>query len=580
MYALKRGIGRYQVQSALGFAQPGHIEGARYVSDTATSRAELRTKMRELFQRTKQPTLPMVAHTLLGLFEDPNATFQEFAKVLETDGNLAGRLMKVANSAYFGVRHKATTVERAVINLGLRYVKAIALGFQLVKHVDRLGTAEFDLKGFWRESLFRASLARTLASRCVPDREDEAFLIGLMLDCGIPLLIQIDGVPYATLLKSGHLSPTALHKVEQESFGHTHTDAASAIMEEWNIPDLLANPIIHHHRRPAGKTSKTEEQKLSTLAYFVGSLCMNTSNKVLEPSEKGLANECMNQLGLKNAEFDEAMQDGQNSYMQLASMFPEVLPNDTDISDILMRANEHLAQLAGSAEMNAVNLAEEKERIEKQVSTLSESMQEYKERATTDSLTGLDNRWTLTEHINSIIEEHDGKGNGLMVMFADIDHFKRLNDTYGHLVGDNVLGRMGNTIRSTFANARCVARYGGEEFVVLRLDCPRDIAARDSERLRARVETMDMNREGLGQDNVTISIGTLWLHPHVKAKNGEELLKLTDKLLYAAKNEGRNRAKFLPIDTQLAGRLGWQINKPRSMVTTVTTPSTAFADRM
>ena len=130
--------------------------------------SDLCVKLRSLFGKTKLPTNPAIAMEILRLADDPTSNAEQFAKVIQTDGALAARLLQMANTAGFGQRAPATSIQRAVTVLGLRRIRMVALGFQLVAHLDRLGGCSFDLKKYWQHSVLRACLACELAAKVVP----------------------------------------------------------------------------------------------------------------------------------------------------------------------------------------------------------------------------------------------------------------------------------------------------------------------------------------------------------------------------------------------------------------------------
>ncbi len=184
--------------------------------------------LRSVFERARIPTNPSIAIEILRLADDPGSSADQFAAVITADPALAARLLEMANTAIFAQREPVTTIKRAVTLLGLRRIRMAALGFQLVAHLDRLGGTHFDLGAFWRQSVLRACLAREIAARVVPSCAEEAFLIGLLQDCGILVLVQAFGQEYADLYGSA-LSPTAFFIAERERFAHDHAQAIAEL---------------------------------------------------------------------------------------------------------------------------------------------------------------------------------------------------------------------------------------------------------------------------------------------------------------------------------------------------------------
>jgi two-component system cell cycle response regulator len=166
--------------------------------------------------------------------------------------------------------------------------------------------------------------------------------------------------------------------------------------------------------------------------------------------------------------------------------------------------------------------------------------------ALTDSLTGLYNRRYLNAHLSSMIERAQASGKPLSLFMLDIDHFKRVNDTYGHASGDEVLRQVAGLISHNLREFDLTARIGGEEFVVVMPDTPVTAALMVADRMRKMVAETDMPLRGAATTSpqrVTVSIGVANL---VEGEGGDELLRRADEALYAAKNAGRNQVVIAP----------------------------------
>jgi diguanylate cyclase (GGDEF)-like protein len=156
-----------------------------------------------------------------------------------------------------------------------------------------------------------------------------------------------------------------------------------------------------------------------------------------------------------------------------------------------------------------------------------------------DGLTGLWNRAYLDRRIESELNVARRYGRPLGLVLADIDHFKSLNDSHGHLFGDVVLQGVGEALRAHARRSDIVARYGGEEFAVLLTDTTLGAAQYVTERLRASIDSRRFEAHGeiLG---VTASLGISCTQDISGDLNAERLIAAADKALYAAKDAGRN----------------------------------------
>ncbi len=172
--------------------------------------------------------------------------------------------------------------------------------------------------------------------------------------------------------------------------------------------------------------------------------------------------------------------------------------------------------------------------------SLHENVQAALELAVVDALTGLNNRRFLETHLASALDQAAHKGRPLSLMILDIDHFKSVNDTYGHDAGDEVLRIFARRIKRVLRSADLVCRLGGEEFVVVMPETPLAVAERVAERVRSAVEKdrFPIDAKATRTIPVTTSIG---LAERGADANADALMRRADKALYASKSSGRNR---------------------------------------
>jgi diguanylate cyclase (GGDEF)-like protein len=180
--------------------------------------------------------------------------------------------------------------------------------------------------------------------------------------------------------------------------------------------------------------------------------------------------------------------------------------------------------------------------IARRASAALETAERYhnaKERAFIDDVTGVYNARYLLATADNEIQRAARYRNPLSVLFLDLDRFKGVNDSYGHLVGSDTLRSLSKLLGECVRQVDTLARYGGDEFTVLLVDTPHEVAMRIAERIRARVEAhvFEAGREGSFQ--LTISIGVATCPDHGETR--EPLLDAADKAMYRAKSEGRNR---------------------------------------
>lgn len=166
-------------------------------------------------------------------------------------------------------------------------------------------------------------------------------------------------------------------------------------------------------------------------------------------------------------------------------------------------------------------------------------LQQLYDASVTDALTGAHNREHLDSQLRSELSFARRHKADVSLAFFDVDHFKKVNDTYGHQAGDAVLVALANAIRNMIRNEDVFARYGGEEFALILRGIDPAGAATVGERVRERIEAMRVNFEGK-ELTVTVSVGCSSF-TELDEKTPESLVSTADKRLYAAKRSGRNR---------------------------------------
>ncbi|MBI5050914.1 MAG: GGDEF domain-containing protein, partial [Nitrospirae bacterium] len=163
---------------------------------------------------------------------------------------------------------------------------------------------------------------------------------------------------------------------------------------------------------------------------------------------------------------------------------------------------------------------------------------EVEKLALTDGLTGLYNHKHFYERLSEEFQRIERFPHPLSVILMDIDHFKKINDAYGHPVGDIILSNLAGILRKTLRGIDIIARYGGEEFAAVLLNTESRRAKKIAERIRAKVEDSPFFA-GEKRLSVTLSIGVA-TYPH-DASTKEELISRADEALYHAKDKGRNQ---------------------------------------
>ncbi|MBF0450389.1 MAG: diguanylate cyclase [Candidatus Magnetomorum sp.] len=178
-------------------------------------------------------------------------------------------------------------------------------------------------------------------------------------------------------------------------------------------------------------------------------------------------------------------------------------------------------------------------RITKLQEELIAAREELRIQATHDSLTQLFNRSALVDMITREISRSQRDNSSVGILMIDIDHFKSINDTYGHLVGDQVLIQLAQRMKTCTRQYDAIGRYGGEEFIIILPQCGEQEVLSVAERLRKSICSNAFETTS-GPINASISLGATWVTPSEQDCQEEDLIRIADKALYQAKNNGRN----------------------------------------
>ena len=180
-------------------------------------------------------------------------------------------------------------------------------------------------------------------------------------------------------------------------------------------------------------------------------------------------------------------------------------------------------------------------RLKELYETVQEKNQQLQDLANKDGLTDLFNHRYFHEQLSKDFLRARRYHESLSCILLDIDHFKKFNDTYGHQTGDIVLKTLGRIIKDSIRDSDFAARYGGEEFAIVLYYTDMQGGFEVAERLRSRVEKNEVHDKG-NVLHVRISAGVATF-PHELIHDSKELIECTDKALYKAKNNGRNRVE-------------------------------------
>lgn len=201
-----------------------------------------------LAQVTRIATLPEITTKIMAVVDDPESTAEDLEALVSKDPILTARVLKVVNSSFYGVPGKVSSIQQAIVLLGLSGLKNIAIAASLAK-LFRGGSlhADFSAQDLWRHSAAVAAAARVIAA-ATGDDPNEAFLVGLLHDVGIIVELQALRPQLITLFDERAKNPAeSFRDAERRIIGATHEDFGLALCRNWGFPEMFQHAVGHHH---------------------------------------------------------------------------------------------------------------------------------------------------------------------------------------------------------------------------------------------------------------------------------------------------------------------------------------------
>ena len=205
----------------------------------------IRDKVQTIIQL---PTLPTIAREVVEMLENPKTSAAKLCKVIESDQGLTAKVLKIANSAFYGFPKQIATVDFAIIVLGFDALKEIVISISLVTALQKKSDVAFDAQGFWDHSIFSGVIARRLARDLGYRVSGEVFVGGLLHDMGISVLHQHFTNEYKEIITIAEETDLTFVEAEKQVLGITHAEVGGWLAERWNFPNHLVEAISMHHK--------------------------------------------------------------------------------------------------------------------------------------------------------------------------------------------------------------------------------------------------------------------------------------------------------------------------------------------
>jgi diguanylate cyclase (GGDEF)-like protein len=467
------------------------------------------------------PTMPGVALRIVDICRSDDVSLAEIADVLKQDPALAARILRYANGAASGARGQVASVHRATILLGALTVQTLALSFSLTSSLQSKMVRGFDHKAYWQRSLFCAAAAQAIAKALGTGASEMLLIASLLQDVGMLALAHALGAEYTTVVDNAGKLHEELVAAERLAFGFDHAAVSAWLANEWKLPQVFIEAAEASHSESTAEVAPCSGRPPSivapiALASHIADIFCVANVAVATQRAEAIAARL---LGLSSEQLAAVLATTTENVAFGAALLDIDQGQPEKIQQVLDDARESLLALS-------VRSSLERQALE--------------EISLRDPLTSLWNRAYVDRQLEALFGEATGSASPLAVAFCDIDHFKVINDTYGHTLGDQVIRLVARRLTGGLRDdTDVVGRYGGEEFVVLLPKTPAHHARTVCERLRESVGSGTVATDSGQIVRCTISIGVALSDATVTT--ARDLLKAADRALYAAKHGGRNR---------------------------------------
>jgi diguanylate cyclase (GGDEF)-like protein len=475
------------------------------------------------------PSPSVLAQQIIDIAGDPDINIVTVAAVLGKDPALAVKILRTANSPLYAQRRKVENLRQALVVLGVRATMTLALSFSLVGQYRAVKSPQIDYPNYWRRAFLRAAAARAFALLAKHPEPEDVFLAALVQDIAILAIDKVRPDFYEGLATSATPQERSTHEVSR--LGVSHVAISASLLRAWGLPESLCD-TVQWSDQLAGTPGGAEA--LGARCVVVGSDCAQflfEFRASLLGSEFSAKTQAL--LGISAAALGGCLQG-------LLELLPEMEQN---FDSTLLDPNERATLLEQAQELSLANQLETDRQVNELTSLstgFTARLAALEEQGQRDPLTGVFNRGHFDRTLAVELERAIAEGTPLSLIFADLDHFKQVNDTYGHPAGDAVLVTTANLLVGSVRATDCVARYGGEEFVIIIPGLDSTGAERIADRILLRMRTTRHEVNG-GSIRQTASLGLATHHAGAPFTSVSRLLEAADHSGYVAKKSGRDR---------------------------------------
>lgn len=228
--------------------------------------------MQSALDGKKLPSLPLVVQKLIEAANAPNAETRQLASLIGQDAGIAVRVLRLANSPFFGLSGEVGSIQQAVVVLGFQAIAQLAASVGLMQAIKVEHCERFDIRQFWTSSMRAAASARWFALQQNMNGEN-AYLAGLLHDIGLPVAVMCFPDAMNHVLTHSHAAAPDLLVREQAQLGFDHLSLGRELAQTWNVPSIIVEPIAHYRHPP-----EAEGPNLTDILHVAWRVAVETIN--------------------------------------------------------------------------------------------------------------------------------------------------------------------------------------------------------------------------------------------------------------------------------------------------------------
>lgn len=266
-------------------------------------------------------SLPSAYTRLNEAVNDPRTSSRDVANVITEDTGLAARLLRIANSAFYGFPSRIDTISRAVTLVGTRQLRDLALATSVIKQFDGLPEGPVTMKSFWQHSVACGVAARILATHRREPNVERFFIAGLMHDIG--RLVMFSTIPELAMqaMDEAKRRQDLLYRAERNLLGFDHADVGGALLGQWKLPTHTVNAVACHHNPATDRGLHTDTAIVHIADLITNAMQIGSSGERYVPA---LDNDAWKRLGLSENILSVTLSELERQYQNAVTI---ILPD-------------------------------------------------------------------------------------------------------------------------------------------------------------------------------------------------------------------------------------------------------------